>query len=305
MRYGESFLELERRRLIRCKRSDNEIGYRIPAEVIYALHDGREIEPREISDLSQDDFFSRVNELFTERKESEIRYDHLVIEMNELVNANLHLNVCKIIKKHRYTDIEEILLLYICHALVNNDDDFVSFFEMQLIFEFKDLSAIKKSLKRGNNSLIEDLWIENIRSEGFSDVSHYQLTDKAKRELIGSNLLQRDAIEDGDNFIMHGTIVKKTFFDTQVQNQIEQLTNLLIPENFAAVKRRLSSNGMRNGFSCLFYGPPGTGKTECVYQIARKTGRNILTVDYSEIKARGLENQKRVLKEFSIFIENV
>ena len=307
MRYGESFLELERRRLIRCKRSDNEIGYRIPAEVIYALHDGREIEPREISDLSQDDFFSRVNELFTERKESEIRYDHLVIEMNELVNANLHLNVCKIIKKHRYTDIEEILLLYICHALVNNDDDFVSFFEMQLIFEIKDLSAIKKSLKRGNNSLIEDLWIENIRSEGFSDVNHYQLTDKAKRELIGSNLLQKDAIEDGDNFIMHGTIVKKDlFFDTQVQNQIEQLTNLLIPENFAAVKRRLSSNGMRNGFSCLFYGPPGTGKTECVYQIARKTGRNILTVDYSEIKSKWVgESEKSIKRIFDIYRECV
>ena len=178
---------------------------------------------------------------------------------------------------------------------------------MQLIFEFKDLSAIKKSLKRGNNSLIEDLWIENIRSEGFSDVNHYQLTDKAKRELIGSNLLQRDAIEDGDNFIMHGTIVKKDlFFDTQVQNQIEQLTNLLIPENFAAVKRRLSSNGMRNGFSCLFYGPPGTGKTECVYQIARKTGRNILTVDYSEIKSKWVgESEKSIKRIFDIYRECV
>lgn len=93
MRYGEAFLELERRRLVRCKRSDNEIGYRIPADVIYALHDGREIEPKQIYDLSQDDFFSRLNELFSERKESEIRYDHLVIEMDELVNANHHLNV--------------------------------------------------------------------------------------------------------------------------------------------------------------------------------------------------------------------
>lgn len=140
MRYVEAFLELERRRLVRCKRSDNEIGYRIPADVIYALHDGREIEPKQISDLSQDDFFSRLNELFSERKECEVRYDHLVIEMDDLVNVNHHLNVCQIVNNHRYTGRDKILLLYICHAMVNEDEDCVSFYEMKQIFEFQDLS---------------------------------------------------------------------------------------------------------------------------------------------------------------------
>ncbi|MFA5229543.1 MAG: ATP-binding protein [Candidatus Paceibacterota bacterium] len=307
MRYGESFLELERRRLVRCKRSDNEIGYRIPADVIYALHDGRDIEPKQISDLSQDDFFSRLNDLFLERKESEIRYDHLAIEMDELVNANLHLNVCQIVNKHRYTDREKILLLYICHAMVNEDEDYVSFYEMQLIFEFKDLLFIKKTLKHGTNPLIEDQWIENTRSDDFIDANYYQLTDKAKQELIGIDLSQRDAIQNGNNYVMHGTIGKKDlFFDAQVQEQIEQLTDLLMPENFESVQKRLSSNGMRNGFSCLFYGPPGTGKTECVYQIARKTGRNILTVDFSEIKSKWVgESEKNVKKLFDIYRNKV
>jgi SpoVK/Ycf46/Vps4 family AAA+-type ATPase len=41
---------------------------------------------------------------------------------------------------------------------------------------------------------------------------------------------------------------------------------------------------MRKGFACLFSGVPGTGKTETVYQIARATKRNIMTVDIASIK---------------------
>ena len=307
MRYGESLRELERRRLIRCRRSGNEIGYRIPAEVILALSDGRDLEPRQNADLSQDDFFSRLNELFSERKECEVRYDHLVIEMDDLVNVNHHLNVCQIVNNHRYTGRDKILLLYICHAMVNEDEDCVSFYEMKQIFEFQDLSIIKKTLKHGTNPLIEDQWIENTRSDDFIDANYYQLTDKAKQELIGIDLSQRDAIQNGNNYVMHGTIGKKDlFFDAQVQEQIEQLTDLLMPENFESVQKRLSSNGMRNGFSCLFYGPPGTGKTECVYQIARKTGRNILTVDFSEIKSKWVgESEKNVKKLFDIYRNKV
>ena len=48
---------------------------------------------------------------------------------------------------------------------------------------------------------------------------------------------------------------------------------------------RLSENGMRKGFACLFYGSPGTGKTETVNQLARRTGRDVLMVDVTQIKS--------------------
>jgi len=174
MRYGESLRELERRRLIRCRRSGNEIGYRIPAEVILALSDGRDLEPRQNADLSQDDFFSLLSELFNERNEEEILYADLAIELNGLVNANLHLNLCKTIKKQHYTELEIILLLYICHLMVNNDDIFVSIYELESIFEDVNLSIIKISLRKGFNRLIEDKWIENMMNDGFADVNNYQ-----------------------------------------------------------------------------------------------------------------------------------
>jgi SpoVK/Ycf46/Vps4 family AAA+-type ATPase len=81
--------------------------------------------------------------------------------------------------------------------------------------------------------------------------------------------------------------------------QIQQLTALLIPENFKNVQRRLSDNSMRTGFACLFCGPPGTGKTETVYQLARETGRDIMMVDISETKSMWFgESEKRIKEIF-------
>lgn len=307
MRYGDSLRELERRRLVRCRRKGNEIGYRVPNEVMFAISEGRNMEPRQSSDLSRDDFFGLLNDLFEERKEDEILYTDLVYELNALVNANPHLDLCKAIRKHDYEEHENILLLYICHLLVNDDDDLVGFFELESIFEKNYLSVIKVSLRKGYNRLIEDKWIENVRTDGFVDANYYHLTDKAKRELIGDDLLKKSVPKLDRRFIPHGTIRKRElFFDAYVQEQIERLTNLLKPANFTTVQKRLSDNGMRNGFACLFYGTPGTGKTETVYQIARQTGRNILPVHVSEIKSVWVgESEKNIRKLFDDYRENV
>jgi SpoVK/Ycf46/Vps4 family AAA+-type ATPase len=54
---------------------------------------------------------------------------------------------------------------------------------------------------------------------------------------------------------------------------------------------------MRKGFAALFYGAPGTGKTETVYQIARKTGRDIMMVDISDTKSCWFGASEKKIKE--------
>ena len=57
---------------------------------------------------------------------------------------------------------------------------------------------------------------------------------------------------------------------------------------------------MRKGFACLFYGTPGTGKTETVLQIARKTGRDIMQVDMSQMRDKFVgESEKNVKQIFT------
>jgi hypothetical protein len=307
MRYGESLQELEKKRLVRCHRGSGAIGYQVRKEVMFALNEGEKIEPRQYDNISQNTFFGYLNDLFTEKKDNEILYSDLVYELSALVNANPHLKLSQTIRKHDYAEHENILLLYICHLLVNDDDDLVGFFELASIFEKNCLSTIKLSLRKGYNRLLEDKWIENVRSDGFANANYYHLTENAKCELIGDDVCIKIADKLDRKFILHSTIIKKElFFDAYEQEQIDKLTDLLKPDNFAVIQKKFSDNGMRNGFACLFYGAPGTGKTETVYQIARQTGRNILPVNVSEIKSVWVgESEKSIKKLFDDYRESV
>ena len=59
---------------------------------------------------------------------------------------------------------------------------------------------------------------------------------------------------------------------------------------------RLKEKGRRQGFACLFYGAPGTGKTESVLQLARKTGRDIMQVNISQVKSMWVGESEKNIK---------
>jgi len=81
---------------------------------------------------------------------------------------------------------------------------------------------------------------------------------------------------------------------------VSELEKLLSPEEFSRVQDSLEAHGMRKGFACLFYGTPGTGKTETVLQLARKTGRNIMQVDMSQMRDKYVgESEKNVKQIFT------
>ena len=58
----------------------------------------------------------------------------------------------------------------------------------------------------------------------------------------------------------------------------------------------MQQRGFRQGFTCLFHGGPGTGKTETVYQLARATGRSIMTVDVPSIKSKWVGDSEKNIK---------
>ena len=307
MQYQDSFNELEKQRLVRCNRKNTLIEFRIPREVISAITEGRKIEPRKYMNISQDEFLEFISELFEEKQENEILYKDLTNELLTLIEANPHLELSKQIKKGSYAGEDEILLLYFCHLFANEDDDMVGFHDLDSVFDKKLLRNIKRSFKERDNELITDGLIENCKEEEFLDANYYKLTDKAKQDLFGEDILKGCAAKLDKKFIVFNNInTKKMFFDTYERTQIDKLADLLKPQNFELVQKRLTENGMRNGFACLFYGAPGTGKTETVYQLARQTGRNILPVNVSEIKSMWVgETEKNIKSLFDEYHLNV
>ncbi len=121
-------------------------------------------------------------------------------------------------------------------------------------------------MRRQENILQSEGIIENLNSDGMADTSYFKLTDKAKEMLFKELEIGKQQTKDQKELQKHDSFAeKKLFYNPRERSQIEQLSQLLMPEKFASVQQRLEANGMRKGFACLFYGSPGTGKTETAY----------------------------------------
>ena len=76
------------------------------------------------------------------------------------------------------------------------------------------------------------------------------------------------------------------------------------PSRFRNYRKALERNGLSKGVTAIFYGAPGTGKTETVYQLAKKTGRDICMVELSQTKSKWFgESEKRVRQIFVDYAE--
>lgn len=148
----------------------------------------------------------------------------------------------------------------------------------------------------GDNSLLDEGIFELIPNESFGTPTRFRLTDRAKENLQLNEVGKYKSDMARRNLVAADSITaKQLYFNSSEQEQFDRLWNLLMPGTFHAVCNNLKSNGLRQGFACLFHGSPGTGKTESVYQLARKTGRDIMRVDIAQSKSMWYgESEKRI-----------
>ncbi|MDR1786520.1 MAG: ATP-binding protein [Spirochaetaceae bacterium] len=139
-----------------------------------------------------------------------------------------------------------------------------------------------------------------MNDDGLGNADTFCLTEKARDELLF------DFEQEFSSRAVRGIknpaeiAVKLLFYPEKTARQITELTSLLREENFGSVQKRLSEQGMRTGFACLFSGVPGTGKTETALQIARETGRGIMQVDIADTKSMWFgESEKKIKQVFS------
>jgi formyltetrahydrofolate synthetase len=67
IQYMDDIDVLEKRRLIRCNRSRNSLSYRVPREVIEALRKNKNYQPVNLSNISIEELFDKLGELFEEK----------------------------------------------------------------------------------------------------------------------------------------------------------------------------------------------------------------------------------------------
>ena len=288
---------LVEKRLIRRIKDGDSICYSVPMEVVNAIKENRVYIPAPIDHLTTEQLFDRMAEVFEETDK-----ERLLQELDLLVAANPQLAFCRTIQSYDLKDYnEERLLLYIiCDCFINQDDDMIGERDWKDYFSRGDRGFISWYLKNRNLRLLRKNILENCNSGGMNDSEYYHLTNKAKEELfadlhwVNQQTKQKNLLLDCTTFA-----AKELFYNPPVQRQIDRLGELLAPEHFAEIQQRLEAGGMRKGFTCLFYGAPGTGKTETVYQLARRTGRDLMVVDVSQIKSCWVgESEKNIKAAF-------
>lgn len=176
-----------------------------------------------------------------------------------------------------------------------------------LLKEDHEQKWLTETLELGRHILQAKKLIEYNFDDGFEDKSNYRLTDRAIKKLLkGFKIKSKEKRESSDVIISKNIVEKKLFYDGKTISQVKELEGLLSEDNYKSIRERMKSQKMRCGFACVFYGSPGTGKTETVLQLARKTGRNILQVNISEIKSCWVgESEKNIKAIFDVYREQV
>jgi SpoVK/Ycf46/Vps4 family AAA+-type ATPase len=309
LKYQPLLDDLVRKHFIRMSQNFNdEISYFVPKKVIMAISQNKkyEREPYKCDDAKKflEKFFDLTHSLYND----EINHDILYDELNQLFSENENNPFVKSINKLRLNDTDRMLLTHFCRHLAIHHEAVLSADNLVfLLKEDHEKKWLTESLESGKHLFHKRKLIEYDFNDGFEDRSNYRLTARAiKRLLKGFKLKTKDKPVASDVIISKHIVEKELFYDGKTIGQVKELEGLLSEENFKNIRERMKSQKMRCGFACVFYGSPGTGKTETVLQIARKTGRNILQVNISEIKSCWVgESEKNIKGIFDRYREQV
>jgi len=295
--------ELEKKKLIRCSRDNGSISYRVPCDVRDSLRKYNEYRPTTNENLTITKFFAVLEQLFSERENSEFTFESLTVELMELISLNMHLEFCKKIMSYNFNSEDLTLLICFCHLCGNNNDDNIHAYDFSFLYDDKSsFTDIKISLSKGNHILMETKFIEYTNDNGFFDSECWKLSDKAKKDLLAEINVKGSQDYRKSLTLFDAIKPKKMFYNARENEAIQTLVSLLSNENYSKIQDRLIGRGMRKGFACLFSGGPGTGKTETAYQIARETKRHIMKVDISETKSCWYgESEKRIKTIFDTY----
>lgn len=287
---------------IRCNESNREEKYyKVPFNVINSIRLNLPVVPRPISDLSTEDFFDRLGEIFDEE---DVPLYNRQDSVTLLLDNNQHLPYCKTVKKYDLHGSDLMLLNVFANRLINEDDDNIGTHDWEDFFPSKShVRRIQKSLKSGSSELITKRILKPKGDDGVRDPDFYCLTNEAKEALFPDmDLVDQKSKKDSLLTSYETFDAKELYYPSHIQAQIDRLCELLRPEKFKQVTERLKENGMRKGFACLFYGSPGTGKSETVNQLARMTGRDVFMVDVAKIKSCWVgESEQNIRALFELY----
>ena len=278
----------------------------MPSEsLVQAVSHNHELRPEVMSDLTYEEMWNRILELLRACEFDNLSFPLMVEKVKKIMEGCCHLDFCKKIISLNLNDADMIMLLIVCNALVNKEDDYVTTFDYNKILPHSSCSMIVKQFKNKTSDLVVKDILENVDN----DEEDFRLTVHGILLLLGEEYVPEDRKEPKQTPAPPNkqTIVPKNmFYNEDERKHILRLEALLCQDSFVSIQQRMKDAGLRTGFCCLFYGAPGPGKTETVLQIARRTEREIIRVDLSSQKSMWVgESEKNIERIFADYREKL
>lgn len=278
----------------------------MPSEsLVQAVSHNHELRPEVMSDLTYEEMWNRILELLRACEFDNLSFPLMVEKVKKIMEGCCHLDFCEKIMSLNLNDADMIMLLIVCNALVNKEDDYVTTFDYNKILPHSSCSMIVKQFKNKTSDLVVKDILENVDN----DEEDFRLTVHGILLLLGEEYVPEDRKEPKQTPAPPNkqTIEPKNmFYNEDERKHILRLEALLCQDSFVSIQQRMKDAGLRTGFCCLFYGAPGTGKTETVLQIARRTGREIIRVDLSSQKSMWVgESEKNIERIFADYREKL
>lgn len=295
--YGSDIDALVHRRLLRYRDASDEDSFDVPAIVVKSLKHNEVYQLPKRTGLDASSMLEYMNMWFEDLNDDAVSTRELLDEMTAMIEENPQVALAQKIGALHLCDEDLLLLLFFSHKLINEDDDDIRFGQLEdLFFDKADLNRAKCKLRRGDHRLMQNKLIEHLCVEGIADNTRYKLTEQAKRDLLGEFNIDGADEKLSDVLLPESLTAKELFYSDSVSRQVEELTSLLGVEQYKEIHKRMEQRGFRQGFTCLFHGGPGTGKTETVYQLARRTGRQVMVVDVPQIKSKWVGESEKNIK---------
>ena len=284
-----------------CGRGGRVIFY-LSREADRSIDSGEPFSPVPWTGLTVDEVFTRLRIMVSDLKNDVVDSETFLMRASSLMDSNQQLAFCRRTREAvldaQCSDTEKRLFLYMCHRLVSFGDRRVPVERIVDLSEFmEDEQKLKRWVSNGRLYLQQNGIVTFAGTQCWQDPDFLTLSQGAIKDFLGEVELIKGGEQNARDIVKASSITpRELFYNAPVASQMERLAELLDQRNFAGVQRRLGEMGMRRGFAVLFSGGAGTGKTAGVYELARRSGRDVMAVDMSQLKSKWVGDSEKIVK---------
>ena len=295
--------EMEKRGVIgannqRCGR----IRYFLSREALKAIEKDDKFTPFPMKGLTADELFTRFRIFFSDYQKDNIDAERLLENIRQVIDDNPDLEFCRRVTQSglgNCRDTDQRMFFYLCHRLVSYGDESVPVERLLNMSEFmEDDKLIARAIANEKTDLQRAGFVTFGGEQGFQDMDSLALAEEVVQTFFTGVTMDNHMaeVQHPDLIPASSIVAKELFYNATETEQMARLADLLDPANFKGVQQRLQEMGMRKGFAVLFSGGAGCGKTAGVYELARRTGRDVFAVDMSQLKSKWVGDSEKIVK---------